>query len=69
MEATIFVPPLPTNILDLKHRITKVVVPFVKDMLVNICKEVEYWINMYCVTCGAHMCVCNVCEKLGKTVH
>jgi hypothetical protein len=42
MEDTIFVPPLPTNIVYLKGRITKVVVSFVKDMLVNICKEVEY---------------------------
>jgi hypothetical protein len=50
----VFVPPLPCDLTDLKTCITAAVKNNDTSMLIRVWQELEYSINLCCVTRGAH---------------
>jgi hypothetical protein len=63
---SVFVPTLPTDILDLKHRITEVVMSVTRDMLVKVWGlrlTSAVWLM------GTTLSVCKVCKKLGEILY
>lgn len=48
-------PPLLTDIRELQRRITETMAYFSKDILEKVWEEMEYRIDVCCVTHGAHI--------------
>ena len=51
----VFVPPLPRDLADLKARIIATVKNTDAPMLTHVWRELEYLIDVCCVTRGAHI--------------
>jgi hypothetical protein len=49
------VPPQPASIPDLKNRITAIVETITPDMLIKVWRELDYRLDVYRVTKGAHI--------------
>jgi len=52
---TVFVPPLPANLQDLRNRITAAVVLVDRDMLTRVWNEMDYRIDICRITKGGHI--------------
>jgi hypothetical protein len=50
-----FVSPQPPKIPDLKKRIAEAVVTITRDMLISLWQELDYRLDVCCVTNGAHI--------------
>jgi hypothetical protein len=55
VKYTVFVPPLPIDIDDLKRRITEVVAAVTCDILRRVWEELDYRFDIFRVTRGAHI--------------
>ena len=55
VKGLVFVPLLPANIEEMKHRITAALETVIKDMLQRVWHELEYRLNVCRVTSGAHI--------------
>ena len=54
MKDTVFVPPLSTNLQDLRNRITAAVALVDRDMLTRVWNEMDYRIDVCRITKGGH---------------
>jgi hypothetical protein len=50
-----FVPPLSAMLVDLCTRITAAITVIDHDMLQRVWQELDYWLDVCCVTGGAHI--------------
>ena len=55
MKDTVFVPPLPANLQDLRNRITAAVALVDRDMLTRVWNGMDYRIDVCRVTKGGHI--------------
>ena len=55
VEDRVFVPALPVSVNELKQRITTAVASVDEDMLRSVWTELDYRIDICCVTKGSHM--------------
>jgi len=55
VKDTVFVPPLPANLQDLRNSITAAVALVDRDMLTRVCNEMDYHINVCRITKGGHI--------------
>jgi hypothetical protein len=55
VKDAVFMPPLLTDIRELQRRITETMAYFSKDILEKVWEEMEYRIDVCCVTHGAHI--------------
>jgi hypothetical protein len=51
----IFVPSLPTNLQDLRNRITSAVALVDREMLTGVCNEMDYRIDVCRITKDGHV--------------
>jgi len=49
------VPPQPVSMPDLKNRITAAVETITPDLLIRVWQELDYRLDVCCVTKGAHI--------------
>ena len=63
MKDTVFVPPLPANIQDLRNRITAAVVLVDHDMLTRVWNEIDYRIDVCRITKGGYIDICEIYKK------
>jgi hypothetical protein len=61
VKDTVFVPPLPTNLRDLRNRITAAVALVNCDMLTRVWDEMDYRIDVCRIRKGGH--ICELCKK------
>ena len=54
VKDTVFVPPLPANLLDLRNLITAAVALVDRDMLTRVWNEMDYRIDVCRITKGGH---------------
>jgi len=55
VKDTVFVPPLPANLQDLRNRITAAVALVNRDMLTCMWNEMDYRIDVCRITKGVHI--------------
>ena len=55
VKDTVFVPPLPANLEDLRNRITAAVTLVDRDMLTRVWNEMDYRIDVCRITKGGHI--------------
>jgi hypothetical protein len=55
MKDTVFVPPLPANLQDLRNRITAAVARVDRDTLTRVWNEMDYRIDVCHITKGEHI--------------
>ena len=55
MKDTVFVPPLPANLQDLRNRITAAVALVDRDMLTRVRNEMDYRIDVCRITKGGYI--------------
>ena len=55
VKDTVFVPPLPANLQDLRNRITVAVALVDRDMLTRVWNEMNYRIDVCRITKGGHI--------------
>ena len=55
VKDTVFVPPLPANVQDLRYRITAAVALVDRDMLTLMWNEMDYCIDVCRITKGGHI--------------
>ena len=55
MKDTVFVPPLPANLQDLRNLITAAVALVDRDMLTRAWNEMDYRIDVCLITKGGHI--------------
>ena len=55
MKDTVFVPPLPANLQDLRNRITAALALVNRDMLTCMWNEMDYRIDVCRITKGVHI--------------
>jgi len=55
VKDTVFVPPLPANLQDIRNRITTAVALVDRDMLTRVWKEMDYRIDVCRITKGEHI--------------
>ena len=55
VKDTVFVPPLPANLQDLRNRITAAVAVVDRDMLTCVWKEMDYRIDVCRITKGGYI--------------
>jgi hypothetical protein len=55
VKAKIFVPPQPVSIPDLKNRITVAVETITPDLLIRVWQELDYRLDVCCVTKGVYI--------------
>ena len=55
VKDTVFVPPLPANLQDLRSRITAAVALVDRDRLTRVCYEMDYRIDVCRITKGGHI--------------
>ena len=55
MKDTVFVPPLPANLQDLRNRITAAVALVDRDMLTRVWNEMDYCIDVCRITKGGYI--------------
>jgi hypothetical protein len=55
MKDTVFVPPLPANLEDLRNRIPAAVALNDRDMLIHVWDEIDYRIDVCRVTKGEYI--------------
>ena len=55
VKDTVFVPPLPANLQDLRSRITAAVALVDRDMLIRVWNEMDYRIDVYRITKVGHI--------------
>ena len=55
VKDTVYVPPLPANLQDLRNRITAAVALVDRDMLTRVWNEMDHRINVCCITKGGHI--------------
>ena len=51
----VYVPPLPTSILELKVRIRNAIETITADMLETVWKKLDYHVDVFRITKGAHI--------------
>jgi len=67
VKDTVFVPPLPANLQDLRNRITAAVVLVDRDMLTRVWNEMDYRIDVCLITKGEYIeHLWNVLKELGE---
>ena len=55
VKDTVFVPPLPANLQDLRNRTTAAVALVDRDMLTHVWNEMDYHIDVCHITKGGHI--------------
>jgi len=55
VKDTVFVPPFPANLQDLRNRITADVTLVDRDMLTRVWNEMDYRIDVCRITKGGHI--------------
>ena len=55
VKGLVYVPPLPANLEEVKQRITTALQTATQDMLQRVLEELEYRIDVYHVSDGAHI--------------
>ena len=55
VKDTVFVPPMPANLQDLRNRITAAVALVYRDMLTRVWNEMDYRIDVCRITEGGHI--------------
>jgi hypothetical protein len=55
VKDTVFVPPLPANLRDLRNRITAAVALVNRDMLTRVWDEMDYSIDVCHISKGGHI--------------
>ena len=55
VKDTVFVPPLPANLQDLRNRITAAVALVYRDMLTRVWNEMDYRIDVCRITKGGYI--------------
>ena len=63
VKDTVFVPPLPANIQDLRNRITAAVALVDRDMLTRVWNEMDYHIDVCRITRGDTLSICEIYKK------
>ena len=55
MKTLVYVPPLSANVNELKQRITIALETVTQDMLYRVSEELDYRLDVFLVTGGAHI--------------
>ena len=63
MKDTVFVPPLPANLQDLRNRITAAVALVDRDMLTRVWNEMDYCIDICLLLKVDTLSICEICKK------
>jgi hypothetical protein len=63
VKDTVFVPPLPANLRDLRNRITAAVALVNRDMLTRVWDEMDYRIDVFCISKDGYIEHCELCKK------
>jgi hypothetical protein len=63
VKDTVFVPPLPANLRDLRNRITAAVALVNRDMLTRVWDEMDYRNDVCRISKVDSLNICELCEK------
>jgi len=62
VKDTVFVPPLPANLQDLRNRINAALALVDRDTLTRVCYEMDYRIDVCRITMDT-LSICEICKK------